>query len=433
MYDHGSRLPLRWSALGLAVAVCGGLAAQQAAHPVAAGALFPTRETLLTIATETPFVPPRRVALPPQVDLSPWFPVAGDQGARNSCTGWAVGYALRYYHEVHRPSASAAPDTASSAITFSPSFVYNCSKQYLMKGPCDQGSDLIVAITVAVDNGVCRWTTLPYDTTDTACLDSIPPKAFTEAAAYRMQDPRALELHNTVQWKYHLLAGRPIAIGLGIDEKLVDLGFAAADAGKDLVWAGPDTLDPDLTIIGHALVVGGYDDADSTFQVFNSWGTGWGRKGWFRIPYRVMAKACYGAYVLQDADPSNGPLAPCVPADKRSGSGKRLRDGFKEGEFHAFEGLRWNCRDIGDKGREITVEVECTADPDVDPQTIHFRRGQPVNFHMHGSRWTFALRPPHPFAWRPERRARFVLCKGDPSEDEHIQDVLERVERCKNY
>lgn len=186
MHEGRCRSPLRWSVLGHLVLVCGGLAAQQDL-PFAAGAAFPTRETLLTIATETPFVQPRRVELPEQVDLSPWFPVAGDQGMRNSFTGWAVGYALRYYHEARLQPGPPVPASAGTADTFSPLFVYNCSKQYLMKGDRDQGSDLIVAMTVAVDNGVCRWSTLPYDTALTACLDSIPSGAFAEAAEHRMQ------------------------------------------------------------------------------------------------------------------------------------------------------------------------------------------------------------------------------------------------------
>jgi hypothetical protein len=129
-----------------------------------------------------------------------------------------------------------------------------------------------------------------------------------------------LELHNTGQWKHHLLAGQPIVVALSIDQNLYDLGYPANGAGRDLTWAGPDTLDPDLIINGHALVVGGYDDADSTFRVFNSWGTAWGRNGWFRIPYRVMAKWCYGAYVVGAVDPADGHRAPCTPADGRGSS-----------------------------------------------------------------------------------------------------------------
>lgn len=36
---------------------------------------------------------------------------------------------------------------------------------------------------------------------------------------------------------------------------------------------------------GHAILIVGYDDADQSFLVKNSWGTGWGDKGYFKIAY----------------------------------------------------------------------------------------------------------------------------------------------------
>lgn len=426
---------LRLMALGHLVMFGGGLTAQQEGRPVAAGASFPTRESLLTIATETPFVPPRRLQLPQQVDLSTWFPKAGDQGYRNSCTGWAVGYALRSYQEKRRQQPTTGSDTLRNGCVFSPSFVYNCAKQYLNKGDCDDGSDLVVAITVAVDNGVCRWNTLPYDSALNACKQAIPGSAFAEAVEHRMRDPLGLELHNTDQWKHHLLAGRPILIAMSIDEKLYDLGWDANRSGKDLIWSGPDTLVPDYRIYGHALVVGGYDDADSTFRVFNSWGTDWGRDGWFRVPYRVMnrTKWCYGAYVIDEVPPSEVPRVPCSAADDRTEAGHKLKDRLREGEFEEFEGLRLNCHDISEDAQHVTVEVECAEDPDGIKRTITFRHGQPVNFHVLESRWTFMYRRPFSLRSKAKRRAHFVLLKKEPAEDPHIDDVLERVKYCNRY
>jgi C1A family cysteine protease len=36
---------------------------------------------------------------------------------------------------------------------------------------------------------------------------------------------------------------------------------------------------------GHAVICCGYDDVAKRFRVANSWGTGWGQKGFFTIPY----------------------------------------------------------------------------------------------------------------------------------------------------
>jgi C1A family cysteine protease len=39
---------------------------------------------------------------------------------------------------------------------------------------------------------------------------------------------------------------------------------------------------------GHAVLAVGYDDAKHVFIVRNSWGTGWGMKGYFTMPYGYL-------------------------------------------------------------------------------------------------------------------------------------------------
>ena len=39
---------------------------------------------------------------------------------------------------------------------------------------------------------------------------------------------------------------------------------------------------------GHAVVGVGYDDAQQRFIVRNSWGAGWGLKGYFTLPYAYV-------------------------------------------------------------------------------------------------------------------------------------------------
>ena len=42
---------------------------------------------------------------------------------------------------------------------------------------------------------------------------------------------------------------------------------------------------------GHACYCLGYDDSKSSFIVRNSWGTGWGDKGHFYIPYQYLTNS----------------------------------------------------------------------------------------------------------------------------------------------
>ena len=39
---------------------------------------------------------------------------------------------------------------------------------------------------------------------------------------------------------------------------------------------------------GHAVIAVGYDDSTSRITVQNSWGTSWGDKGYFYMPYQYI-------------------------------------------------------------------------------------------------------------------------------------------------
>ena len=43
-----------------------------------------------------------------------------------------------------------------------------------------------------------------------------------------------------------------------------------------------------LIVGGHAVMAVGYDDSKQQFIIRNSWGTGWGKKGYFRMPYAYL-------------------------------------------------------------------------------------------------------------------------------------------------
>jgi C1A family cysteine protease len=47
----------------------------------------------------------------------------------------------------------------------------------------------------------------------------------------------------------------------------------------------------DSVIGGHCVVAVGYDDSAQTFLIRNSWGKGWGRKGYGTIPYTYLLQA----------------------------------------------------------------------------------------------------------------------------------------------
>ena len=50
---------------------------------------------------------------------------------------------------------------------------------------------------------------------------------------------------------------------------------------------------------GHAILIVGYDDANQYFICKNSWGTGWGEQGFFRIAYSELNSVTqFGDYTI---------------------------------------------------------------------------------------------------------------------------------------
>ncbi len=67
---------------------------------------------------------------------------------------------------------------------------------------------------------------------------------------------------------------------------------------------------------GHAILIVGYDDALQCFKAKNSWGTGWGEAGYFRIAYSAVGNPVYfGEFTIayNGAAPQPPPPAPAPP------------------------------------------------------------------------------------------------------------------------
>lgn len=66
---------------------------------------------------------------------------------------------------------------------------------------------------------------------------------------------------------------------------------------------------------GHLVALVGYDDSKQCWIVKNSWGTGWGDKGWFKMGYDpdMFIDGCYGGTGILYVDGVYGNFMPDVP------------------------------------------------------------------------------------------------------------------------
>lgn len=78
-----------------------------------------------------------------------------------------------------------------------------------------------------------------------------------------------------------LFSGYPFCFGFSVYES-----FESETVAKSGVVNMP-TLDEQM-LGGHAVCAVGYSDLLQRFTVRNSWGTDWGMKGYFSIPYSYL-------------------------------------------------------------------------------------------------------------------------------------------------
>ena len=263
--------------------------------PVAQGAPEVERKFGLIPATQDELrgiplasLPYSGTELPPSVDLSPGMPPPLDQGGQNSCVGWALAYAVKTYQEqLEERVPVVTPDGRIDARrVFSPGYVYSQVNQGR-----DGGCKYPDALRLVAEQGVAPWADMPY--VEGKPFELPPPAAQAAAKRYRIDTWRQVNVQDPRELKAHLNAGYPVMIGVKVDE-----GFKALTDG---VWGAPSGKE----LGNHAMVIVGYDDARGAFRLINSWGQGWGQKGYGWVAYDHFRRVANEGYVAKDA--RNGP------------------------------------------------------------------------------------------------------------------------------
>ena len=210
----------------------------------------------------------RRGAAPDSVDLrQSWWKV-GDQGATGSCVGWATADSLLRWHFVEAERLK--PSEALSVR-----FVWMASKESdeFTSAPSTfieaAGTSLKAALDVCRKFGAVRSTVLPFD--GGKLYGRTPETFYALAARLKIRSYFNLTLNRRTKledWRHWLATSGPILTRLDVDSTWYD----AKAAGGNLDEYRPETAEG-----GHAVALVGF--TPDRFIVRNSWGTGWGDKG----------------------------------------------------------------------------------------------------------------------------------------------------------
>jgi C1A family cysteine protease len=207
--------------------------------------------------------------LPKKVDLrGPTMPPVYDQGELGSCTANAIGAAFEF------------GQVKQGLKDFMPSRLFIYYNERAMEGTIDTDSGAMIrdGMKSVAKVGVCTEVTWPYDIPK--FTEKPPRNAYTEAKKHQALVYRRV-LGNLHQMQGCIAQGYPFVLGFSVYES-----FMKPEVAK----TGIVPLPPrgEQLIGGHAVLAVGYDDAEQSFIVRNSWGTGWGMKGYCLMNYAYL-------------------------------------------------------------------------------------------------------------------------------------------------
>ena len=210
-------------------------------------------------------VPP---SLPPVVDLRELCSPVEDQGPLNSCTGNALVGALELLERKDKVRF----------VNLSRLFIYYNERLIEHSTRSDNGAMLRDGIKTLAHQGVCSEQRWPYVPSKVTLRPG--PACYDDAARHQVTSyHRLLTLD---QMRTCLADGFPFVFGFTVYESFESQ--LVAETGL-LHMPQPG----ERVVGGHAVLAVGYDDKERRFLARNSWGEGWGIKGYFTLPYNYLA------------------------------------------------------------------------------------------------------------------------------------------------
>jgi C1A family cysteine protease len=240
--------------------------------------------------------------LPESIDLREFCPPVFDQGELGSCTA----------------NAGTAAYMMLKKINTEHSRLYLYYEERRLEGTTDEDAGASMrSVGMALNKiGICTEELWPY--IEKKFAEDPPNEADSDAINHRITAYKKLLSSTAIK---HYLAEKhgPVLIGMEVYESFEHIS-------RDGFVPMPDTSD-ELLLGGHAVLVVGYDDnlkkqnkawnllkkivkiftgsngntEENTgyFIVLNSWGTDWGDKGYFYLPYTFMEKHAFDFWVLE--------------------------------------------------------------------------------------------------------------------------------------
>lgn len=207
------------------------------------------------------------------------MPTMYDQGSLGSCTANAICAAYTY---VANSIGVKNPDLSRMFI------YYN---ERVMEGTVryDAGAEIRSGIKSVNKVGVCRESYCVYNIKNFTKKPS--NLAYKDAPTNKSVKYMSVSI-SVNDFKNALSAGYPVIFGFAVPYTFESAELASTGIMKP--------YNNEKIIGGHAVLACGFDETDKCVLVRNSWGTLWGDKGYFKMPYSFVESGLLSdAWILQ--------------------------------------------------------------------------------------------------------------------------------------
>jgi len=207
------------------------------------------------------------VRLPKKVDLREFCSIVENQEALGSCTANALAGNLEYLdHKI---------DDVYEDV--SRLFIYYNERVLENTVDYDSGASLRDGIKTLRKQGACWEKTWPY--LIEKFTKKPPEKCYKEAKKYCIESYH--RINSLPEMLSCLAEGYPFVFGFTVYE-----GFQSQKVARTGVAQMPKKKEKVLG--GHAVMAAGYNQSQKRFLVRNSWGSEWGKDGYFTMPYEYL-------------------------------------------------------------------------------------------------------------------------------------------------
>jgi C1A family cysteine protease len=207
--------------------------------------------------------------LPRSCDLRPYFQPVYDQGDLGSCGPNAGAGLDEFLHRQADPRTEYTPSRL---------FLYYEARRREGTVAEDSGTELRDVMRVMNQTGCPHETLWPYDITK--FTRKPPAAAYTDATKHLLgQYSRLDQAHD--QLGLALVNRHPVLFGIMVYESMMTDAVAASGIV-------PMPKPAEKQAGGHAILMVGFNDITGRYIFRNSWGGGWGQRGYGELPYAYV-------------------------------------------------------------------------------------------------------------------------------------------------